>query len=73
MFNIEAEKFQITYHRESTKIAPSTREYVKPSNWNDKGQSWSWSTDLHQSYQVDNRFTLKGDVPPVIILNRLLI
>ena len=48
----EWRKFQIIYNRESTKIAPSTREFMKPSNWNDKGQSWTWSTDLHQSYQV---------------------
>jgi hypothetical protein len=52
VYNIEAEKFQITYHRESTKIAPSTREFVKPPNWNDKSQTWTWTSDLHQTYQV---------------------
>lgn len=52
VFNIESEKFQITYHRESNKIAPSTREFIKPQNWNDKGNTWTWSSDLHQTYQV---------------------
>ena len=32
IYNIEGEKFQITYHRESSKIAPSTREFLKPAN-----------------------------------------
>lgn len=52
VYNIEGEKFQITYHRESSKIAPSTREFLKPANWNDKGNTWSWSSDLHSTYQV---------------------
>ena len=52
IFNIEAEKFQLIYHRENTKIAPSTRDFMKPANWNDKGQMWTWSSDLHEAYQV---------------------
>jgi hypothetical protein len=52
MFNIEAEKFQITYHRENSKIAPSTREFIKPPNWNDKGSTWTWNNDFHNTYQV---------------------
>jgi hypothetical protein len=52
VFNIEAEKFQITYHRENSKIAASTREFAKPSNWNDKSNTWTWNNDLHQAYLV---------------------
>jgi len=52
VYNIEADKFQITYHRETSKIAPTTREFFKPPNWNDKGISWTWTNELHQCYQV---------------------
>ncbi len=57
VYNIEADKFNITYHRDSNKIAPSTREFLKPANWNDKGNTWSWSNDLHMTYQVNLKQT----------------
>ncbi|RNA42987.1 dynein regulatory complex subunit 7 isoform X1 [Brachionus plicatilis] len=62
IYNIEAEKFQITYHRESTKIAPSTREFLKPPNWNDKSTTWNWNLDLHQTYQASNEYKQKKNV-----------
>jgi len=52
-FNVEADKFNLIYHRENAKIAPSTRDFTKPANWNDKGNTWSWSNDLHTTYQVN--------------------
>ncbi len=57
-FNVEADKFGLEYHRESAKIAPSTREFSKPPNWNDKGNTWTWSNDLHSTYQAGT------DCPP---------
>lgn len=53
-FNKSKGKFQITYHRESTKIAPSTREFLKPEGIVEQNRtgSWNWSGDLHQTYQV---------------------
>ena len=62
VFNIEVEKFQITYHRENSKIAASTREYVKPPNWNDKGNTWTWNNDLHQTYQAGTEYKKKKNV-----------
>lgn len=50
--NIEADKFQIAYHRESSKIAPSTREFTKPHNWTDRGTTVAWNPDFHQTYKV---------------------
>ena len=57
VYNIEADKFNITYHRENNKIAPSTREFLKPANWNDKGNTWTWSNDLHNTYQASFKFS----------------
>ena len=46
------EKIQLTYHRESSKIAPSTREFAKPANWYDKANASIWKDELHSTYQV---------------------
>ena len=62
IYNIEAEKFQVTYHRESSKIAPSSREFTKPANWNDKSTTWTWSQDLHQTFQAGTEFKQKKNV-----------
>ena len=62
IYNIETEKFQVTYHRESSKVAPSSREFTKPQNWNDKSSTWTWSQDLHQTFQAGTEFKSKKNV-----------
>lgn len=62
VYNIESDKFNIIYHRENAKIAPSTREYIKPLNWNDKGNTWTWSNELHSTYQAGTEYKAKKNV-----------
>ena len=52
----------MTYHRESSKVAPSSREFAKPPNWNDKSSTWTWSQELHQTFQAGTEFKAKKNV-----------
>jgi len=53
IFLVSEDKIQITYHTESVHIASSSREYLKPPNWDEKGATLSWSPDMHATFQVD--------------------
>ncbi|XP_005093754.1 dynein regulatory complex subunit 7 [Aplysia californica] len=53
IFLVSEDKIQITYHTESIHIASSSREYIKPPNWDEKGATLSWSPDMHGTFQVD--------------------
>lgn len=56
------EKVQLTYHRESSKIAPSTREFAKPANWYDKANASIWKDELHSTYQAGTEYKQKKNV-----------
>ncbi len=43
-------------------MAPSSREFTKPQNWNDKSSTWTWSQDLHQTFQAGTEFKSKKNV-----------
>ncbi|XP_052769766.1 dynein regulatory complex subunit 7-like [Mya arenaria] len=47
------DKIQITYHTEDKRIASSTREFLKPHNWDEKGATLTFSGDMQQTFQVD--------------------
>ncbi|ESO96481.1 hypothetical protein LOTGIDRAFT_115813, partial [Lottia gigantea] len=52
-FTVSEDKIQITYHTEDARIASSTREFIKPSNWEEKGATLKWESDQqHQTFQV---------------------
>jgi len=46
------DKIHITYHTEDKRIASSTREFLKPHNWDEKGATLTFSGDMHQTFQV---------------------
>ncbi len=52
VFLVSEEKIQIRYHTEEDKIAASTREYLKPSNADEKGATILWYLENHTSFQV---------------------
>lgn len=52
VYIVSEDKIQITYHTEDPRIASSTREYIKPPNWAEKGATLTFSPDMHQSFQV---------------------
>ena len=54
IFLVSEDKIQITYHTESSHIASSTREYIKPQNWDEKGATLAWAPDMHLTFQVNN-------------------
>ncbi|XP_041350936.1 dynein regulatory complex subunit 7-like [Gigantopelta aegis] len=53
VFLVSEDKIQITYHTEDSRIASSTREFVKPPNWDEKGAILAWANEMHQTFQVD--------------------
>ncbi|XP_045186908.2 dynein regulatory complex subunit 7-like isoform X2 [Mercenaria mercenaria] len=52
VFLCSEDKIQITYHTEDKRIASSTREFLKPHNWDEKGATLTFSPDMHQTFQV---------------------
>ena len=46
------DKIQLTYHTEDKRIASSTREFVKPHNWDEKGATLTFGQEMHQTFQV---------------------
>ena len=52
VFLCSEDKIQITYHTEDKRIASSTREFIKPHNWDEKGATLTFSQDMHQTFQV---------------------
>ncbi|CAG5133747.1 unnamed protein product, partial [Candidula unifasciata] len=50
---VAEDKIQITYHTDKANIASSTREFIKPQNWDEKGAMLPWSPDMHETFQVD--------------------
>ncbi|XP_055956877.1 dynein regulatory complex subunit 7 [Patella vulgata] len=63
IFLISEDKIQISYHTEDARIVSSTREYIKPSNWEEKGATLKWESDqLHQTFQVDADIKSKKQV-----------
>ena len=48
------DKILITYHTEDKRIASSTREFIKPHNWDEKGATLTFSQEMHQTFQVGN-------------------
>lgn len=57
VFLCSEDKIQVTYHTEDKRIASSTREYLKPHNWDEKGATLTFSADMHQTFQVRDNFT----------------
>lgn len=53
-------------------IAPSTREFSKPPNWADKGSTWAWNSDYHQTYESDTDVKAKKSVDLYLMLVSLL-
>ncbi|KAL8615670.1 hypothetical protein ACOMHN_034820 [Nucella lapillus] len=53
VFMVAEDKIQLTYHTEQSNIAASTRDFVKPTNWDEKGATISWATEMHGTFQVD--------------------
>ncbi|VDI74883.1 Hypothetical predicted protein [Mytilus galloprovincialis] len=53
IYLVSEDKMQITYHTEDPRIAASTREFVKPANWAEKGATLQFSPDMQQAFQVD--------------------
>ena len=52
VFLVSEERVQITYHTEEDKISASTREFIKPSNADEKGASIQCHPDNHSTFQV---------------------
>ena len=52
VFLCAEDKIQLTYHTEHANIAASTRDFTKPHNWDEKGATLSWSTEMHNTFQV---------------------
>lgn len=52
VFLVSEDKIQVSYHTEDKRIASSTREYIKPPNWDEKGATITLSHDMHQTFQV---------------------
>lgn len=52
IYLVAEDKIQITYHTETPNIASSTREFIKPQNWDEKGAILAWSPDMHDTFQV---------------------
>ena len=55
VYLMSEDKIQVTYHTEDKRIASSTREFVKPHNWDEKGATYTFSQDMHQTFQVGMR------------------
>ncbi|GFR82652.1 dynein regulatory complex subunit 7-like [Elysia marginata] len=53
IFLMNEDKIQLTYHTVDAHIASSTREFIKPQNWDEKGAMLAWSQDMHATFQVD--------------------
>jgi len=54
VFNIAEEKILVTSHREDSKISATTREFVKPSATDDKGDSGIvWNIDNYTAFLSD--------------------
>jgi hypothetical protein len=53
MFNCAEDKMHIIYHTDEPNIAASTRDFVKPPNWDEKGAILTWSTEMHNTFQVE--------------------
>jgi len=52
IYNLLEHKHYLTYHKDSSKISASTREFIKPTIVDDKGAGILWSTDGHSTFQV---------------------
>ncbi|KAL5008992.1 hypothetical protein ScPMuIL_014573 [Solemya velum] len=53
IYLVSEDKIMITYHTADKRIAPSSRDFVKPANWDEKGATPSFSSDMHQTFQVN--------------------
>ncbi|XP_074648712.1 dynein regulatory complex subunit 7-like [Tubulanus polymorphus] len=62
VYVIAEEKIQLTYHTEDARIASSTREFIKPANADEKGATLIMSSDMHQTFQVDQTCPSKKQV-----------
>ncbi len=56
IFMVGDDKILVTYHTEDTKISASTREFVKPSNAEEKGAMLIMTPDMHSTFQVRTRW-----------------
>ncbi|KAK3093928.1 hypothetical protein FSP39_021907 [Pinctada imbricata] len=72
VFHMSEDKIQISYHTEDPRIASSTREYLKPANWDEKGAILTFSSDMHQTFQVDPTEPHKKQVELYQVLLMLL-
>ena len=52
VFNVSEERIQVTYHTEDDKVSASTREFIKPTNADEKGSTILWNNDIHTTFQV---------------------
>ncbi|XP_071080586.1 dynein regulatory complex subunit 7-like [Haliotis cracherodii] len=53
IFTMSDDKIFLTCHTEDKRIASSTREFSKPTNWEEKGAVLAWTPEMHQTFQVD--------------------
>jgi len=67
-FLCSEDKIQITYHTEEERITYSTREFLKPHNWDEKGATLSFTPDMHQTFQVTMYCKLKQHFISLIAL-----
>ena len=52
LFLCSEDKIHLMYHTEDKRIASSTREFLKPHNWDEKGATLTYSAEMHQTFQV---------------------
>lgn len=52
IFHVAEDKIHISYHTEDVRIAASTREFLKPPNWDEKGAVLTFNPEMHQTFQV---------------------
>ncbi|PAA91434.1 hypothetical protein BOX15_Mlig015216g2, partial [Macrostomum lignano] len=62
MFVLTEDRIQLVYHTDSSKIAASTREYIKPPNADEKGTVIVLPPDNHSTFQVDPNRSSKKEV-----------
>ncbi|KAH3848102.1 hypothetical protein DPMN_090451, partial [Dreissena polymorpha] len=72
MYLCSEDKVQITYHTEDKRIASSTREFIKPHNWDEKGATLTFSAEMHSTFQVDPNLPFNKQVELYEMLLSLL-
>ncbi|XP_011446060.2 dynein regulatory complex subunit 7-like isoform X1 [Crassostrea angulata] len=72
IFHVAEDKIHISYHTEDVRIAASTREFLKPPNWDEKGAVLTFNPEMHQTFQVDPMLPMNKQVELYEMLMELL-